>query len=443
MPTASPDQRNAFGAAAWLGVLGACAVLHGLLFWIDTRPEPRVLWGDEVMYQNLAAMPAAEAAAALDPLWPPLYVSFLRPLAGASAAAVTLVQLALLLLAAAMLRAVAARATDVQQVGDWAAALLLLDPQVAAFAHFRWPEIVHLALFLGALCMLVMYGQRWAALIGAGVLLGLALLTKSLLLSFMPLVPAPLVREFGWRPGLPRAALVLLVAGLVTLPTALENDRRHGYFTIADSSRFNLWLGLEDGVAPLTTSQMHRRYMESGATFAERQDALAAAVADIWRERGPWAVVLGQVRKQYFRLFGKQSVLTEQLPGGFVAANMAGYVHAPPAITTVLRVWGYAIYALVLAAAGPGLIAARLRGRPWLQMLWAFLAYNVLLFLGLHAHARLRVQFMPVLDIAAALTVSWLMARPRTEVRALLAPSRLVAGMALAIVLLGLAFGGQ
>jgi hypothetical protein len=433
-----------FGRRAWLAVVAACGLLHGLLFWIGSHPVPRVPWGDERMYQQLAAPAGPGSTAAIDPLWPPFYVSFLRPFAaaGAESTAVTLMQIGLLVLAATMLRSVASRATGAPSVGDWACALLLLDPQVAAFAHFRWPEIVHLVLFLAALWTLVAHAQRCLGLALAGVLLGLALLTKNLLLPFVPLLPAALVSQQGWRRGAPRAVLVLLMATVVVLPTVLENGRRHGRFMIADSSRFNLWLGLQDASTPTPTGQAYRRYLESGTSFPERERALNMALTALWRERGPLALFAGQLRKQYFRLFDKSSVLTDQLPGGFVAARQAGYARAQPAIANLLRVWSYAIYALVLAAAGPGLVAARLRGRPWLQMLWCFLGYNLLLFLGLHAHSRLRVQFMPVLDVAAALTLSWLTAWGSAEARALLARERLIAGATVSALLLGLAFGG-
>jgi Dolichyl-phosphate-mannose-protein mannosyltransferase len=433
-----------FGARGWLAVVAAWGLLHGLLFWIGSHPVSRVPWGDERMYQQLAAPAGPRSTAAIDPLWPPFYVTFLRPFAaaGAESTAVTLVQIGLLVLAASMLRLVSRRATGAARVGDWSCALLLLDPQVAAFAHFRWPEVVHLALFLAALWALVAHAQRWPGLALAGVLLGLALLTKSLLLPFVPLLPAPLVPQHGWRRGAPRAVLVLLVAAAIVLPTVLENGRRHDRFMIADSSRFNLWLGLQDESTRMRTVEAYRRYVESGASFGDRQRALDTALGALWRERGPLALFAAQLRKQYFRLFDKNSVLTDQLPGGFIAARRAGYPRAQPAIADLLRAWSYAIYALVLAAAGPGLVAARLRDRPWLQMLWCFLGYNVLLFLGLHAHSRLRVQFMPVLDVAAALTLTWLTVRGPAEARALLAPPRLIPGAVVSVLLLGLAFGG-
>jgi 4-amino-4-deoxy-L-arabinose transferase-like glycosyltransferase len=162
----------------------AAAALQALLFALDTPARPRALWGDEVMYADLAHRLAAGEDARIDPLWPPAYPRFLAGLlvlGGGSFVLTRCVQVALLFAAALLLRDLAARITGSAVAGTVAGALLLLDPQVGAFAHFLWPELPHLFLFLFAARILVAPRERPAWLAVAGVVLGLALLTKSLL----------------------------------------------------------------------------------------------------------------------------------------------------------------------------------------------------------------------------------------------------------------------
>ena len=425
----------------WILLLAAAAVLHALLFWIDRVPSPRRLWGDEIMYRDLAARWARGEAPEIDPLWPPFYVWFLGVFEFASDLAplvIVCLQTALLVVAAWALCALGESWTGSRAAGQWAAALFLLDPQVAAFGHYFWPEALHLALFLLSLWLLDRHAERWPALLLCGVLLGVALLTKSLLLPFLPLLLAPLVSRRERGRGLVRAALVLVVAGLVVLPTVLDRGRRHGVYAVADSSRFNLWVGLKDRSRKSLVDEIvgdeYGRYRASGATLQARNVLLGEQIAAFVRARGILAVLGDQLGKQYFRLFDKDSFFTAQLPGGAIAAYGFGYASTPKPLALALRTWSYVLYALVLVAAGVGLVGLGLRRPPWLWVgLW-FVLGNLLLFLGLHVKSRYRVQFLPFLDLYAGLVLSRLfVVRSRGPVsdapRRSLALGLLVAGL--------------
>ena len=443
------------------GVLAGAALLHGLLFWIGGglggSAQRRPWIGDEAMYWALAEQASRGAMPAIDPFWPPLYVQFLRPFTSLGEAApvlVALTQIVLLLLAALALRSLATRLFDSPDVGRWAWALLLLDPQFAAFCHYYWPEILHLALFLGATWVLVLRAGSWAWLASAGVLLGAALLTKGILLPLVPLLLWPLVRERGWRRGIPRALLVALVTTAVVAPTALRNLREHDGLFLASSARFNLWVGLTDVArhsADDRTADEYRQYVAGGRTHRERQVAVTEKLTTLFREHSLLDLTAAQLAKQYFRLFDKDSYLTDLLPGAAVPRAPHVYSDVEPAIATLLRGWSFAVYALLLAAAGPGLTTTRLLGAPWLQVLWLFLAYNVVLFLGLHVKSRYRLQFLPVLVLAAAATLAWITSEGPHRWRAVdgwplgpwrLRGLRLGLGLALSAVLLALAFAG-
>ena len=429
---------------AFAAAVVAAAALQALLFALDTPARPRALWGDEVMYADLAHRLAAGDDARIDPLWPPAYPRFLAGLlvlGGGSFVLARCVQVALLFASALLLRDLAARITGSAVAGTVAGALLLLDPQVGAFAHFLWPELPHLFLFLFAAWILVARAERPAWLAVAGVVLGLALLTKSVLGPFLPVLLLPLVFRAG-RPGAGRAALVVLAAAVTVAPTVIDNARR-GAPLFADSSRFNLWVGLNDrsrkDMVDEVVGDEYQRYLRSGETAAARARVLDARIGGLVRERGLAALLRAQLGRQYFRLLDKDSFFTDQLPGGAISRLGYGYQGVSAAAAALLRAWSYALYAVVLVAAALGFAAAPPRG-PWHRVMVAFLVYNAALFLLLHVKTRYRVAFLPVLYLQGGAFVAWCLARRESRS----APSRAAwaAGAAGAALALFLAFAG-
>ena len=122
-------------------------------------------------------------------LWPDLYPRLLRFLLsedGRPWLAIPL-QIVLLALAAWALMRFGEVALGDRRAAALAAALLLIDPGVAAFTHYLWPEILHLSCFLGALALLAA-GARFDRACLAGALLAVAILAKSLLVPFLVVV---------------------------------------------------------------------------------------------------------------------------------------------------------------------------------------------------------------------------------------------------------------
>ena len=419
----------------------AFLALQALLFWLNAWPVARRPWGDEIMYLDLAQRWARGEAARLEPLWPPLYprlMAAMLELGDASLLTLRLLQVGLLLLAALALRGLAERLLGSATAGRWAAALFLLDPQVAAFAQYYWPEALHLALFLGSLWLLALHGRSWGAVALAGLLLGLALLAKSVLLPFLPLLLLPLGFELGWRPGLARAGLALGLALLVTAPAAISNGRHHGLWAVADSSRFNLWVGLNDrsrrNLVDEVVGDEYNRWRESAPDLAGRDRLLRERTAALVTQRGLPGVLADQLGKQYLRLFDRDSFFTDQLPGGAIVAQGYGCVAAPARLARALRLAAWGLYAVVLVGASFGLARVARAPSPWLVALLLFLAGNLLLFLGLHVKTRYRLGFLPVLDLLAAAALARCGQPPRAV--------GWLCGALLALLALGLAFGG-
>jgi 4-amino-4-deoxy-L-arabinose transferase-like glycosyltransferase len=428
------------------------------LIGLDRPAAPRPLFGDEITYLEAAHRLAATGESGLDPLWPPLYPRFLATAlaAGGSLAAVRAAQLVLLAAAAVLLFVLVRRLARSTAAGALAAFFLLADPQVGSFAHYLWPEIFHLFLFLAAVWMLVRArdGDRrswfWAA--GAGVALGLALLAKSLLGPFLPFLLAPLVLGVGpeRRRGLARAALAAAVALLTVFPAALASHRQGNGWWVGDSARFNLWVGLNDtsrrNLVGEIVGEEYARYRQSASTLPERNRILGEKIGALVETKGMGPLFAAQLGRQPFRLFDKDSFFTDQLPGGALAAQGYGYRGVPPALATALRLWSYALYAAVLAAAGLGMallwVDRRRRGDPWLRGALLFLAYNLALFVFLHVKTRYRVQLLPGLDLYAAVAWAWWLGTDGDALR----PRPTAAGWALAAAVAGLllyfAFGG-
>ena len=423
-------------------VLVLALVLQGVLLVLELRPSPRALWGDEIMYADLAARWSRGEPAALDLLWPPLYphlLAWARALDG-GLVAMRLFQVACLFATAFLWRDLARTFTGSAWIADATAALLLLDPQVASFTQFLWPETLHGALFAAAVWILVNRGGRTPLLAVAGVLLGACLLAKSVLGPFLPILLVPLAWEAGWRKGALRAGVVALACAVVVLPVMASNARRQGAFVIADGARFNAWVGLNDRSRRNLVDEIvgveYRRWQQSAPTFPERERLLDERIRALVRERGPWSVAKAQLGRQYFRLFHHASFFTDQLPGGAIAAQGLGYRGVPPSVATAFRVYGAAWWALVLGGAGLGLAALPRERRAFVAMLLAFVAYNLALFFVLHVKTRYRVPFLPVLDLLAAAGIAALAGKgpPPGPL-----PQRIAAG-AVALLALGLAF---
>lgn len=399
----------------WAAVVAAAFVVHGALWWLYYRPVPKALWGDEATYWvSATALLAGDPAWWPDPLWPPLYPRFLAGIfavGGSRVLGVQLVQTALLVGVAILLFDLARRLSGSHVASAVAGALALAYPPLVAFAHYLWPEVLHLFLFMTALWLLVARADRavWCGV--AGVAVGLALLTKSLLGPFLPVL---VVAAFARRPvagSLLRAAVFVAAVVATVAPTALEQRQRTGRLMIADSSAFNLWVGLNDRARRNfeidVVSGIWEEYAASAETFAERDRILRDQIRARFDSSSWPELVWRQLGRQYFRLLDKDSYLTNQLPGGFAVERYgAGYRRASRPLAGAVRLVSFASYAVLLGIAPFGLLCWRFRDRRWMRVLLLFVVYNLAIFLWLHVKTRYRVQMLPVLFVGAGAAVA-------------------------------------
>lgn len=419
----APRRWTAGRLASVCGLVTVLAV-HGALAWISHFPQPRRFFGDEtILYWPGATRLAAGLAWQGDPLWPPLQPRFLAAvlfISDGSLLVVQVVQTIMLMAAAFLLCDLTRRLSGSPVAGVVAGWLLLVYPPLAAFVHYLWPEVLHLLLLLSAWWIFVARSRRPAWLFAGGVILGVALLTKSLLGPFLPVLLLPLALAGSLGERVSRLALVALGIVVAVAPTVYSNHQRATGVFISDSLAFNLWVGLNDrsrvGFADGIVGPEWHVYRQSAPSLPERDDILYVKIRQLVAERGIWPLLRAQLGRQYFRLFDKDSYLTVQLPGGAIAgADRGGYQNPPWLLASGLRVTSYALYAAVLVAALMGMAVCPHKGRPWLLVGLAFLAYNLAIFLLLHVKSRYRIQLLPFFFFYTGCAVAWCFERSAVD----------------------------
>lgn len=417
------EERPWWPVAMWMAGIWV-AFVNASLWWLGRWPVPRTLWGDEETYLGSAVrLLAGDPNWWPEPLWPPLYTQFLAGflwLARGSLTGVVVVQNLLLAVTAVIFFDLTRRFTRSRSAGIAAAVLTMGYPPLVGFSHFFWPEILHLFLFAALLWLLVARWDRGAWCAVAGVVLGLALLTKSLLMPYIPILL--LAAAWGTRPrqAMVRIVVVLTLAAATVAPTIAANASRTGTPMIANSGPFNLWVGLNDVGRENFSHDVvwpeYLRWKESAASFDERNRIVVTQIRDFIRERGPVAVVRAQLSKQWFRLFDAGCYLTDQLPGGAAfESGRAGYLGVPWVLGRVLAATAIGSIVMLLVLAPAGFIFGGYRTHRWVGVLLLFVAYNLILFLGLHVKTRYRIQMLPTAFIGVGCLVAWAEAgfRPR------------------------------
>jgi hypothetical protein len=446
MTDRSRRRRLAWAAAFALVFAAQQALLWTAYYANGAKP----LIGDERSYQDFALSILAGGSWMPSSIWPPLQSLLLAAvyrIAGVHVFAVQVLQTILLIVCALLLRSIWRKVGGSVAAANLAAALFLLNPSTAAYAQWLWPEIVHLTLVLAALHLLAGEATRVRALV-AGACIGLALLAKSLLAAFWPLFLVAFVRRQPVRLLAQPAMLFVLALALVTAPALWHGWREHGKPMIADSSVYNLWVGLTDRwrsdyVADMGGATLPE-FLASADTPQQRNAIYEDKIRALVGERGAVAVIRDQLGRQYFRLFSAKTPLLSQLPGPACAGHLSVY-RTPEWLTRTLTTTGDAFHVLILAAAAFAIACWRRRPDRLLWLIALYAGYQLALLSVVHVKARFLLPMMPFLcGFAGSFLVS-LRERIRSadgDAQIRMTPARLAAGALLAALLLFLAFGG-
>lgn len=402
----APTERRFWSLAAVALLLNL-----GLLYFYYT-PAPKRLIGDEGYYYRHALLIAQGQRVPYNLLWPPLYselLGLLFSVFGPHRIVVQLVQIGLWLMSAWFFKEIVARVCSDAFVISCSAFFFLFSLELIAFSHYLWPETLHQFFWLLALWLLICRPHHCLTPVLAGAALGLALLTKSLLTLFIPVVALFVLPRRDEQIRLKRrvvaAALMIGAILLVTVPVMVNNFIIRGEFVIANSSVFNLWVGLNDvekvDYRNDIAGRERKKYMEAGSTLQARNLLYTAKIRGKIHQEGWSAVFVGQLRKQYFRLFDYQTFFTSQLAGG----GRQAYASQSQRLITILTLYSVLTYGVVLIAGAAGVCFLRSGLWEWPQCFRLFIVYNLLLFLFLHVKTRYVIQFLPILMFFASLTV--------------------------------------
>ena len=436
----------------WLvhSVGGVSALLVQALLWASYYGfANKQLVGDEVRYLHTAMTIWQGQAPLPDFIWPPLQPWFLAPLVGPLAGSLWLAQLLQMLLlvaSALLLRQIWLRIDPRPLAADMAAWRLLSSPAVMAFGLYLWPEPLHMFMLMAALWLLVCHVRSWPAAGLAGIAIGLALLSKSLLSGFWPLLLLLCLRH-PWRTShWASGAAFVLATLMVTGPSLLHGWQATGKPLIADSASYNLYVGLNDQwrsdyIADRGGDYM-RQYLQSGSSPRERSRSFDALIDVEVRDKGLTKVVAERVQVQYFRLFSAKRTLLSQLPGPACAGYLGAYT-LPRHWVTAVRVLAQAHYVLLLLSAAFA-VASWQRRSMLLLVLALFFAYQMALFLALHVQARFLLPMLPFMAGFAASGISQLLPDHKGQAVSPLSVTggRMVLAVLLGALLLLLAFGG-
>jgi 4-amino-4-deoxy-L-arabinose transferase-like glycosyltransferase len=216
--------RRALVAALDPWLVGALALGLLLRAGLVLRYPSVALWHDETLHYVMSVV-AANVDAPVLGHWPPAYEVFLGALfrlAGPELSAARWAQVGLSTLSIACVYGIAARAGG-RRAARIAGLACAVHPSLVAYSHYLYSETLFIALLAASVWLYFRCCEppRRSGLVGAGVLFGLAALTRSTALYFLPVWLAWL----AWRrrEELPRAALFALAALAAVLPWTLRN----------------------------------------------------------------------------------------------------------------------------------------------------------------------------------------------------------------------------
>jgi hypothetical protein len=273
------------------------------------------------------------------------------------------------------------------RVGLAAAGMAAFYPELVWFSTHFWSETLFLVLLWWAFerTLLSRRSDRLGVSVSAGLLWGLAALTRETALYFIPFAALWLLLERRAR----AAAAFLVAASLTVAPWTLRNWIVFGAFVpVSTFGAHALW----QGNTLLTIDEFYRRTDSVPGPIAQYHLAREEGIRAI-RERQPlW--LLEKIGHEMPLLWGPEthiSVLLDNRAYGPLGSVTRDVVRA----TSVLP------YLAVVCGALPGLVALSLEGESVLLVLF-FFYYNALHVVS-YGQDRFRLPVMPVLFLAAAM----------------------------------------
>jgi 4-amino-4-deoxy-L-arabinose transferase-like glycosyltransferase len=344
-------------------------------------------WGRELASPEVRFSPLASRILFYPPGYP-YFVGCVLALFGSLAA----VKTAQALLSALLIPAVGQLGARLfgGRAGGLAALLTAVYPDLVWFSAHFWAETLFLTLLYGGLASLLSAdeGRRESAL-AAGMLFGLAALTREPGLYFVPIAVLFLARARRAR----RCAIALGLAALGTVaPWTVRNALVfHAFVPVSTFGPFNLWLGNTHQ----SRQEVYAEYARVSGRIAKYRHTQARAWEAI-AARQPWWL-LEKLRDEMPRFWEADSQALAHLRRGAYGAVAGRHLRLAEAVFVLPYLVALGLFALGLA---------RAPSSPGVWLLLALVGYYVAIHVASHGFARFRLPVMPILLLFAAAAVS-------------------------------------
>lgn len=361
--------------------------------FVGFEPATRPVADETMWLMALNRIPAADFSPFSNyPIFhPPLYPYFLAVLHSifGSLLAIKIVQA---LIGSVLIPAVfrIALAVSGPRAGLIAAGLAAFYPEMIWYSAHFWCETLFLSLVWWAVERLL-FADRLAsrrAALAAGLLIGLAVLTRETVLYLLPL-GAWWVFAARPRRGI-LAGLVLAGSLAVVLPWTMRNWIQFGAFIpVSTGGGLNLY----QGNAPLSRNEVYDEYYANEGKVGQYQWARSAGLRVIWERQPAW--IFEKIRDEGPRLAELDSLALIHIRRGAYGEVTCSTYRAVAFI--VLAPW------ILIAVASVAAISRARPGqdRPLLLLLGLLSAY-LLLHIATHGFSRYRLPVLPAFMILAA-----------------------------------------
>lgn len=387
----------------------ASVVIELLLFYFYYFPETKVLMGDEVNYYNRAMTIISGDDWHTNPLWPPLQsvlIALFVAVFGESLLPLQIFQYGLLLLAAWLVRDITFRETKSIKAAQLSLAVMILYPSWLAYSHYLWPEVIHVTLFVSMIWIVNYKFNSLSWMMLFGVLLAMALMFKSLLILFVPVLYWPLLKAFLQKRLSQSSFLLnfiasLMMAVLLMVPATHKAHQMTGGWMVANSSMFNLWFGLNDDVRQNFSHDIggpiYRSYMSAADDYQQRNEVVKDKALEKIKNEGLITTISSQLKKQYFRLFDHQSFFSQQFQGSKKENYINKYHHGhDDVLVSVVLIYNSVFYFFIMLGLCFGLFSL-CKTSAVAQQFLLFVCYVLGLFILLHTKPRFRIPLMPMM----------------------------------------------
>lgn len=393
----SADRRPSTAIALLLVLLAAAALRLASAF---TLGDVTRVHGDEGYYVRAARSLAAGEGypGSLRPPGYPLFVATAFAAGGGSLRVARVAQIAVALAGIATLFALVRRRFGTR-AAVLSSLLCALHPTLVFYSHLFWSETLVTTLLLLAFLCLDRFdaSRRDAWLAGAGVALGAAVLTRDMLLFFVPVVVAWtwLVPGASLRAGVRRAALVVLPVLLILAPWMTRNAMLLGRPLLSTNGWYPIAVGnLIPRDRVLGMGEENRAFVpEYNALSTELERAAFAretalhAIAD----RQPGWIFVKLVRNTYY-LLSNASQLQRFVKAQWLADGWRGVGRRVATVEVTFHVASLALGMIALWLV-PG-------GRVKLLVV-ALILFHWAVYVIANATNRFRVPLLPFLTLYA------------------------------------------